>query len=1054
MPSSVSCSSTQGTSFPLPVGRSNAIPFGAPILLMRHRFILTSLPALFLLFIAFACTSLAEQAINFNRHIRPILSDNCFQCHGPDKNDRESGLRLDIWTDALTNDKIIVKGDPAASGLIQRITAHSVDDRMPPEESGKILSLKEIETLEAWIRQGAEYQGHWAYIPPARPTLPSVKNTEWPRNAIDRFILTRLESEGIAPSSRADKATLARRLALDLTGLPPSQDALDSFLNDNTSEAYNLYLNHLLSLPSHGERMAIQWLDLVRYADTVGYHGDQEMSVWPYRNWVIKAFNSNMPFDQFTREQLAGDLIPNPTRSQLIASGYNRLNMMTAEGGAQDKEYLAKYAADRVRTVSTVWLAGTMGCSECHDHKFDPYTMKDFYSMEAFFADLDEKGFYGRSGSHVRWGPYLQLSTPEDEKKKSDLQTKIKSLKHELANSSTEIKEAQTKWEAELLQLDKSDAIGWKTETPIEFSANNEASLKLLDDNSLEASGASKNADFSLHIESDQKAIHELRLEVIPKGPEEKQKMGMNSGNFILTEFEVFTIDEDNKEKKLKIASATADYSQKSFEIAKTIDSKKDTGWAVDGHKKIERRLAAFSLAEPLTLKGSSTRLKIVLKHESKQKNHIIGRFRIATINQPRATFDDEGIPSKQMAVIRKNSTNRSDKEIKELSAYFRGWTPLLNQTRKDLKGTEAEYKRFNESIPTTLVSKTREKPRTIKILNRGNWLDDSGEVVKAATPAFLPGYQNPDETTLTRLDFANWLTSKDNPLTARVHVNRLWKMLNGTGLSKVLDDLGSQGEWPEHSALLDWLATEFMNSGWDTKHIIRLIAQSSTYQQSSKNRTDLAEKDPFNRLHARQSSYRLDAELIRDNALSVSGLLVKEIGGESVKPYQPKDYYSQLNFPKRTYQSDKGANQYRRGLYTHWQRSFLHPNLKAFDAPSREECTAERPKSNTPLQALALLNDPSYIEAARVFAEHLINKTGSDKDRLQFAWQAALTRPATNEETTILQQLLNEPLSNEEKLVLGVGDTSAPTEAEELVAKWTRVTRAIFNTHEFITRY
>ncbi len=1024
------------------------------------------LPAAIVVGAVMSASAARAETVQFNRDIRPLLSDACFQCHGPDKSSREADLRLDLEADAkadLGGYFGIVPGDAEASEIYQRMITSDHDDLMPPEESGKSLTLEEIALIKKWIEQGAPWQGHWAYVKPERAVAPDVKNGQWPQSPIDYFVLERLEREGLGPSPEADKRTLIRRVTFDLTGLPPTPDEVRAFLYDEGPNAFEKVVDRLLRSPRYGERMAMHWLDLVRYADTVGYHGDQDYSVWPYRDYVIKAFNDNMPFDRFTREQLAGDLLPNPTRDQLVASGYNRLLMITAEGGAQDKEYLAKYAADRVRTTGTTWLGATAGCAECHDHKFDPITMEDFYSLESFFADLDEKGFYGGANRDGRWGPSLQLPTPEEAARMKQFDAEIARLETVLKTPTPELDKAQREWEQRHRDLRANLQLAWRRLKPLSAKAEKGATLHRNPNYSIRAIGDKIPHDnFTVTLATDRKLITGLMLETLPTGKGDQKRVGMNSGNFILTGFEVEALKPgSDKPLKLKLSSAVADYSQKGFEIAKAIDGKKDTGWAVDGHSKKETRKAVFTFAKPLDA-GPGTRLVVRLKHESKQKNHVIGRFRISVSSADRPTFDKFAMPLKRWEIIRAEASERKPEQQAELATYFRSVTPLLDPTRAALAKQQKERAAFDKTIVTTLVSRKRDKPRTIRILPRGNWLDDSGPEVAPATPRFLGGPRSAKDSRLTRLDLANWLVSRDNPLTARVFVNRLWKMSFGTGISKILDDLGSQGEAPTHAELLDWLAVDFMESGWDVKRTIKQIVMSATYRQSSKGSPMLAERDPYNRLLARQSRIRLDAEMVRDNALAISGLLVEKLGGKSVKPYQPADYYAQLNFPKRTYQHDSGKNQYRRGLYTHWQRTFLHPMLKAFDAPSREECTAERPTSNTPLQALTLLNDPSYVEAARVFAERVIRDGGDSIDgKLNFAYQTALAREPQEVEVELLSALYEDHrkkyAADEEaaKALLSAGEYNRPADlpiAE--AAAWTSVARAILNLHETISRY
>lgn len=722
-----------------------------------------------------------DTRVEFNRQIRPLLADRCFRCHGPDARQRKGDLRLDTAEGATAKrdgPAAIVPRDSSGSELIRRIAADDETERMPPPGAGKALTRDEIRLLRRWVEQGAEYQPVWSLIPPVRSALPSVANTAWPRNEIDLFVLSRLESHGIKPSAAADRITLFRRLFLDLVGLPPTPTDVDDFTNDADPLAFDRVVDLLLASPHFGERLAMYWLDLVRYADTVGYHGDQEHPISPYRDWVIRAFNDNLPFNRFTLLQLAGDLLPDQTEEYKIASGYNRLLQTSHEGGVQQKEYQLKYDADRVRNVSSVWLGATLGCAQCHDHKFDPYSQRDFYSLAAFFADVDDtRTFKG-------------------------------------------VDKSPTKREPELVVL-----------------------------------------------------------------------------------------------------------------------------------------------------------------------------------------------------------------------------SPLDGQSRRTM---------ITEAI----------SPRTIRVLHRGDWMDETGEIVGPAVPHFLKQIATA-EGRPNRLDLARWLVSRENPLVARVFVNRLWYLLFGVGLSNSLEDFGAQGEAPVHPELLDWLAVEFAESGWDIKHMVRLMVTSSTYRQSSRITPDLRERDPQNRLYARQSAYRLPAEFIRDNALAASGLLVRELGGAGAHPYQPAGYYKHLNFPTREYKADQDSNQFRRGVYTHWQRQYVHPMLKAFDAPSREECTVQRPTSNTPLAALALLNDPSFIEAARVLAVRMIREGGVTlEDRVQWGFRTVVSRSPDDSEVALIVRLYQMNLNSHRTVsgtaskLLGVGLIPSPSDIDPAeLAAWTHAARALLNLHEAISR-
>ncbi len=1020
------------------------------------------------------------KVVEFNRDIRPILSDNCFACHGPDKNQRKAKLRLDTEAGAfgeLDGKHPVVPKKTGESEMVRRITSVDPEEQMPPPDSEKKLSAQQIELIKLWIQQGAKWQGHWAYLPLQRAPIPKVKNKKWPRNPIDSFILAKLESKNLKPSPEADKRTLIRRLSFDLTGLPPSAEEVESFLADKSADAYEKVVDRLFTSPHFGERMAMRWLDLVRYADTVGYHGDQNVNIWPYRDYVINSFNANKPFDQFTVEQIAGDLLPEATLEQKIASGYNRLNMMTAEGGAQDKEYLAKYAADRVRTTSSVWLGSTLGCAECHDHKFDPFTTKDFYSFEAIFADLKEKGFYGGAHANGQWGEFIEVPSAQQAADKKRLDETIDALEKVLAAPTEKLRDAQKTWETKTLADLEKEQRAWLAQKPEKIISQGGATLEIQNDLSILASGENPAKDiYTITLRSDLPRVAAIRLEALTHESFPNKSSSRANGNFVLTGFEVeATKPGDAAPQKIKIAKATADYEQKDQPISATIDDKPETGWAVDGHTQSKNHQAIFIFAEPVA-GGTNAAWTIRLKHESDYAQHHIGHFRLSLTAETNATFFQSSVPENILAVVKLPATQREEKQKAELEKFYLSIAPELAETRTQLAETKKQKEELTKKIPTTLVS-VATQPREIKILRRGNWMDDGGKVATPAVPQFLPQPEIKDRR-LTRLDLGKWLVSRDNPLTARAFVNRWWKLYFGTGLSKVLDDIGSQGEWPTHPELLDYLALDFMEGSagvspargtgetpvlrWDVKHILKLMVTSSAYRQSSLADKSIREIDPFNRLLARQSRFRLDAEMVRDNALAISGLLSPTMFGRSAKPYQPAGYYAQLNFPKREYEADHGDNQYRRGVYTHWQRTFLHPMLMAFDAPSREECTVERPRSNTPLQSLTLLNDPTFVEAARVFAAKIIQQPGvNPSDRLRWAYKQALSRAPNKIELETLTALYEKHLEKYKgdrdgaQKLLKVGDSPAPKEmdAGELAA-WTSVARTILNLHETITRF
>ncbi|MFM7206803.1 MAG: PSD1 and planctomycete cytochrome C domain-containing protein [Planctomycetaceae bacterium] len=794
----------------------------------------------------------ADEPPDFNRDIRPILSRNCFACHGPDEHDRRGGLRLDHRDAALaeldSGGRAIVPGRPDESELVTRLHATDPDVVMPPPESNHLLTAEQKRLLARWIASGAAYARHWAYVPPRRTDAPPVKDASWPANWIDPFVLARIEAEGLTPAPDADPLTLLRRTTFDLTGLPPTPQEVDDYLADDRPDRHERLVDRLLGSPRHAERLAAWWLDLVRYADTVGYHGDQPQSISPYRDWVIQAFLNDVPFDRFTMLQLAGDLVGRRdgevADDPVLASAYNRLLQTTHEGGLQAKEYRAIYLADRVRNVSGAWMGATVGCAQCHDHKYDPYTSSDFYRLGAFFADIDDER-------------HLQ------------------------------------------------------------------------------------NAGFSKQKLNALPTIRSPELEVV--GPFDRAH-------------------------------------------AAELDSK------IRG---LEGRLPPLVLpprAQPETPESAAV---------------VADRTQLAAL-------------------------------VKERAALNR----------------------------TLMVTKALDEPRTVRILPRGNWMDDSGDVVAPAIPAFLGAVAPASGGRATRADLARWLVAPVEQggigeFTARVTANRIWALFFGAGLCRSLGDFGGQGELPDHPELLDALAVGLMDHGWSVRDLIRTIVTSRAYRMSSAASADLITRDPDNRLLARQGRWRLPAENVRDTALAVSGLLVERLGGDSVHPYQPAGYYQHLNFPPRDYKIDKDDRQWRRGLYVHWQRMFLHPQLLAFDAPTREECTAARMRSNTPKAALVLLNDPTFVEAARKLAELALRAADDDETRLAFLWKRTLSRVPDSDEVAVVKGLLDRdrahyrgaPHAAEELLGVGLAPRDKTLDPAELAA-WTATSRAVLNLHEAIARY
>ena len=995
----------------------------------------------------------AEQtpAIQFNREVRSILSDKCFACHGPDANKREAELRLDHEQSA--KESVIVPGQPDESELLRRISSDDPDERMPPGSTGKSLSEAEVATLRQWIAEGATWQEHWSFIAPITVNPPETAEASSDSNAIDRFIRATLTQRGLSPTAQADRRTLIRRLSFDLIGLPPRPEEVDAFVSDTADDAYAKLVDRLMGSRHFGERLAMYWLDVVRYADTGGYHSDNHRDVAPYRDYVIDAFNDNMPFDQFTIEQLAGDLLPSATNDQRIASGYNRLLQTTQEGGAQPKEYTAKYQADRVRNTASAWLGLTMGCCECHDHKFDQLSMQDFYSFGAFFADIQEVPVGNQ--------PQASIPTAEQETQLANLESQLTTLREEYSRTTPELTEGLAKWALATREELRHGKQVWQAIKPTSLASANGQTLVIQEDLSTLASGANPATDtYTIELRPDPGMLTAIRLEALVDESLANKSLARGNGNFVLTEVEFDIKTTEGEPQRLAIKEAVADFSQDTWPIANVLDGKASTGWAVDGHNRSENRKAMFVLAEPASISESSL-LTVRLKHDSTHPQHNIGRFRLAVTSESAPSLDDKaGLPDAVASALKADAEKRSEAERTLLDSHFRTVAPELTSVREQIAANEKQQKAIRAAFPQTLVSVSI-APRMVRILPRGNWLDDSGEVVEPGVPLALPKLTVGDRQT-ARLDFARWMAARENPLTARVFVNRLWKLYFGQGIVKSLDDFGTQGNSPTHPELLDWLAVEFMESGWNVKHMIELMVTSETYKQSSLVTPQLREIDPSNKWLARQARFRLDAEMVRDNALAVSGLLSPTIGGPSVKPYQPAGYWQHLNFPKREWQQDKSENLYRRGLYTYWQRTFLHPSLLAFDAPSREECTVERSRSNTPIQALVLLNDPTYVEAARALAMRVMHSGGgNEQERLAFAFGQVLGRAPSVEEEAILLPLykkhLDEYIADDEAAtqLLQVGEFPRPTDVNNAeLAAWTSITRVILNLHETIMRY
>jgi hypothetical protein len=1004
----------------------------------------------------------APQAIDYNRDIRPILSDHCYACHGPDEGKRQGGLRLDRSHDALAQLEsggfAIVPGNVDESRLIARVMA-SDDERMPPPKSGAPLKPRDVELLRRWVAEGAVWKGHWSYLKVERPGLPAVSDPAWPRGAIDYFVLEKLDREGLKPSLQADKAALVRRVTFDLTGLPPTIAEVDAFLADTSEGAYERVVDRLLGSPHYGERMAIKWLDLARYADTNGYHVDDHRNIWLFRQWVIDAFNRNMPFDRFTVEQIAGDLLPNASVEQKIASGFHRNVMVTSEGGADPQEYLTKYANDRVTTTAAVWLGTTLACAECHDHKYDPFTQRDFYRLYAYFNNIPELGLDTRQGSPV---PNLQIPTPEQSARLAAYVQQISQLeaqiKSQVANvtidppsprtSSDEPQE--TVWiddelpRVALADGSEGDASWHWVESPHPVLSGRRASERV-------ANGFGQHFFFNSKdrqtITAGDKFFAHVYLD--PRNPPQSIMLQFNDGTW---------------EHRAYWGTASFAFGTEGTPSRLSMGALPETGRWV----RLEVDAAAVGLAVGQVVSGMAF---------SQHGGHVYWD-KAGVINRTESgvkSFDTQlawelaekarsksKLPQNIQETIKLEFDKRDDAKRAALRDYFVQFAyaktrPLfepLNKQLDELRKAEAE---LNRAVPVTMVMQENPQMRDTFVLVRGDFRSQ-GERVTRGVPASLPPL--PAGAPDNRLGLAEWLVDPSNPLVARVTVNRFWQQYFGTGIVKTSDDFGSRGQWPTHPELLDWLAAEFVASGWDVKALQRQIVTSATYRQTAKVDAKLLERDPENRLLARGPRFRLDAEMIRDNALAVSGLLYDKLGGPSVSPYQPAGLWDEVTSGDRYVQS-KGRDLYRRGLYIYAKRSLPYPPLITFDAPNREVCTDCRSRTNTPLQALVLLNDPAYVEAARVLAERILREGGGDvATRLAFAFRLCTARLPSDQEAAILREIFERNLARFRKnpaaatKLISVGESPKPSEMDPAeLAAWTAVGNVLLNLDETITR-
>jgi hypothetical protein len=895
--------------------------------------------------------------IAFNRDVRAILSDKCFFCHGFDPKTREADLRLDVMEDAL-KDGAIVPGKPDESEIIARILTDDADDIMPPPKSHKTLTDREKEILKRWVAQGARYEKHWAFEAPVRAAEPGVKTAGWVRTPIDSFILSGLEAAGLQPAEEADRRVLARRLSLDLTGLPPKPEEVEAFVNDTSGDAYEKLVKRLMDTKQWGEHRGRYWLDAARYGDTHGIHHDAYREMWPYRDWVIGAFNRNQAFDQFTIEQIAGDLLPSPSRDQLIATGFQRCNITTSEGGAIGDEYLAIYANDRVTTTSWVWLGLTANCAACHDHKFDPITQKDFYSMAAYFRNTTQAAM---DGNVKDTKPVIHLPAEADEARFAELPKLIADATASLAARRREAAGIATAW---------GDAV-----KPAEFGI---AAKRIA-----EPERTSLPADRAFSVAAVVKVSAGLKDGVIVSGLP-GWDLSVQGKKFALR-----VPAADGKAEKIAIARRDVLAAGKTAHLLATHDGKGGFKLHVDG-KEVEMDLKD-SLPKSTGLVQGAEMIDVRVYAGSLSQGDAISLFEEADLRKSLDVAPGQRNPKQKSALA---------------EFFFRSVDPDAMEIAARLAGFTAEDTAIRARATVTHIQEEKPGEAMANILMRGAY-DKVGEKV---TPAgFSALHPMPADAPLNRLGLAQWLVAPENPLTARVTVNRFWQELFGTGLVRTAEDFGSQGEPPANQALLDWLAVEFRESGWDVKKLFTLMVTSATYRQSARVTPEKLAGDPQNRLLSRGPRFRMDAEMIRDYALSVSGTLSPKMGGPGTKPYQPAKIWEVVGLHGARYTQDTGENLYRRTVYNFWKRQSPSPNMEVFNAPTREVCVVRRERTNTPLQALVTLNDPQFVEAARRLAESVMKEKKETPEILAALAARVLMRPLTLSETRVVEQTAGE---------------------------------------------
>ncbi len=1048
----------------------------------------------FLLLISLATAASAEDAITFNEHIRPILAENCFACHGSDAAHRKGNLRLDQGPDATAlrdGIRAFAPGDLADSEAWQRILSTDPDEVMPPPDSHKSpLKPEQRALLQRWIEQGAVYQNHWAYEPISRPTLPGATGgAKVEDGAVDRFIGAKLASKGLALAPEASRETLLRRLTLDLTGLPPTTAELDAFLADRSTDAYERAVTRLLASPRYGEHFGRYWLDAVRYADTHGLHLDNIRNLWPYRDWVVRAFNANLPFDQFTIEQLAGDQLPSPTLDQLIATGYNRAHLTTAESGAIEAEMEARSTADRIDTTSTVWLGLTANCAACHDHKFDPLTQREYYALGAFFNGLADRVW---DGNVPKPGPIVLLANAEQQQRIDAIARELPPLRAALSARASQLPRSHAIPPPEPVkpaagtQAPADPAEKQPEPPPVVYEVvwAEDGDLPLPGNFGAPAPAGEWRAGPDVPVAGGERALRlvgSVTNRVVSFAVGETQLQ-------VATEavaFVHFRADPEHAPRAVSVEFVSNTKTKRYVWGDPTaLGTPPDVGDVVVGP--LPKAGAYARLEVPATAAGLATKqaysgLRLAQSDGAAWWDHI---GIVATV--PKATDDplltrsawvrtmgqeardrpNVPLPNDIIFLLGLSATQQNDEEKKRLEDFHRDFIYGPNRAALEpeahaVRRLLAEQVHYELTLDASLIARELPEPRPTHVLIRGQY-DKPGERVTPVTPSFLPPMTVTGERP-TRLDLAHWLVDSRNPLTARVTVNRFWQQLLGAGLVRTPGDFGAQGEHPSHPELLDWLASDFTANGWDVKRLVRLIVTSRTYRQDSRVNPELLERDPANRLLARGPRLRLDGEVLRDQALALGGLLVPTVGGAPVRPYQPVNIWEAVAFGgsnTKTYVQDHGEALYRRSLYTFWKRTAPAPAVSTFDAPARENACVGRGRSNTPLQALALMNDVQQFEAARAFAERLLAEQGDDDHRLALAFRSVTARVPDATERALLAEGLAihrahfaMARTDAEKVITNGASRPRATEPAPEIAAWTMVANLLLNLDETITR-